>query len=152
MERYYEINKGTLALIPINDKLTRVIELDEEIIIETSAIKIIDESCRSFGSSLLGRHEGTKKIVGISYKAPLIICEASNIIFFPTNSPKSEKCIWISLNNIKGFSKVDKVDKTVLIEFINNKTIELKVSYYILENQILKASMLEAKVLKFRLN
>lgn len=42
---------------------------------------IIDQSCRSFGSSYLGRHEGTKHLTGINYKAPIIIEETQSMIF-----------------------------------------------------------------------
>ncbi len=149
MDNNYEINKGTLALIPINDKITQIIELEDSFFVNCSVNKIIDNSCRSFGSSYLGRNEGTKTLLGVNYKVPIIISEAKSIIFFPTASPRCNKCCWISLNNIVNYKKENK--KTV-INFLNNKEIKLDISSFVIENQIYKATMLESKLRKLTLN
>ena len=64
----YEINKETLAIIPIEEELSRVVEEKKEYIVRTSVLKIIDDSCKFFGSSYEGRFEGTKtiNIMGVS--------------------------------------------------------------------------------------
>lgn len=149
MKEIYEINRGTLALIPINDALTQVVELDNSFYVENSVQKIIDNSCKNFGSSFLGRSEGTKALIGINYKAPIIISELNSIIFFPTISPRSEKCCWISLNNLIDYKKES--DSTI-INFNNNRQIKLDVSSFIIENQIYKATMLDYKLRKLSLN
>lgn len=149
MENKYEINKGTLALIPIEEKLTQVIELEDSFFVSCSANKIIDNSCRSFGSSYTGRSEGTKTLLGINYKAPIIISEAKSIIFFPTSSPRCVNCCWISLNNIVNYKKDN---KNTIISFQNNKEIKLDTSSFVIENQIYKATMLESKLRKLTLN
>ena len=69
----YEINTDTLALIPINSNKTKVLEKDKELYINLSTMKIIKNSCEYFGSSYLGRFSGTKKLIGVSHKAPIII-------------------------------------------------------------------------------
>ena len=66
-------------------------------------MNIIKRSCEYFGSSYNGRHEGTKKLIGISHKAPIIIEESKNLIYFPTSSPRLLDCVWIGLNNIKDY-------------------------------------------------
>ena len=86
----YEINKNTVALYAMGEK-TRVYEEDTNFIVNQSANKIMEESCRYFGSSLEGRKNGTKNLIGVSYKAPIIVEESCNIIFFPTSIP-SQKC------------------------------------------------------------
>ena len=149
MNNNYEINKGTLALIPINEKITQVVEIDDNFFISCSVNKIIETSCRSFGSTYLGRTEGTKALLGINYKAPIIISESNNIIFFPTASPRSSNCCWISLNNINNFKKEN---KNTIINFINNKEIKLNISSFVIENQIYKATMLESKLRKLTIN
>ena len=149
MDDNYEINKGTLALIPVNENITQVIELDNSFFVGCPANKIIDTSCRSFGSTYIGRTEGTKALLGINYKAPIIISESKNIIFFPTASPRCGSCCWISLNNISNFKKDD---KTTVINFINSKEIKLNISSFIIENQIYKATMLESKLRKLTIN
>lgn len=57
----YEINRKTLAIIPISEERTKIIEEEDEFIINVPALKIIDNSCRFFGSSYEGRFCGSKK-------------------------------------------------------------------------------------------
>ena len=99
----YEINSSTLAIISMNDSCCKVLEEEEEYIINKSAYDVIDNSCKYFGSSYKGRYEGTKSLLGMNYKLPIIIEESRNIIFFPTSSPKLNDCFWISLNNISDY-------------------------------------------------
>lgn len=150
MEFEYEINKGTLALIPIEENLTKVVEINGSFLVGCSANKIIDISCRAYGSSYLGRNEGTKTLLGINYKAPIIISEVNEIIFFPTASPRLEtKCCWISLNNLINFKQDN---KNTTINFQNNKKVNISTSYSIIENQVYKATMLESKLRKLVIN
>lgn len=141
----YEINLSTIAIIAINDDLSNVIEENNSFFIYKSAFKIIDSSCRYFGSSYNGRVEGTKHILGINYKAPVVIEETNNIIFFPTSSPRLEKNTWISLNHIDTYKKNS---NNSIINFKNGKQIFLEISYNVLENQILRATRLEAVLRK----
>ncbi len=97
----YEINKNTLAIIPIENKKSKVIEKSNEYIISKNSFQVVEHSCKYFGSSYAGRHKGTKELTGITHKSPIIIEESSKLIFFPTTSPLRDDCIWVSLNNIK---------------------------------------------------
>lgn len=137
----YEINKETLAIIAIEEDKSMVYEKENEFIVYCSSLKIIDDSCKFFGSSYKGRVEGTKKMIKMSHKAPIIIEESNNIIFFPTMSPRLEECSWISLNNIETFIKNG---KNTIIEFSCGKKIELNISFLIIDNQILRAARLES--------
>ncbi len=148
MKDSYEINRGTLILIPVTDKISQVIEENDQFLVNKSTTKIIDDSCKYFGSSYLGRKEGTKKLIGVNYKAPIIVCETGGIIFFPTSSPRFDHCFWISLKNIKDYLK--NKDNKGIVSFKNGKEIELDLSYFILENQIYRATMLESKLMKLQ--
>jgi len=141
----YEVNSSTLALIPLNNFETKVIEMDNTFNIKKSVFEIIKESCEYFGSTYLGRHEGTKKLIGISHKAPIIIEESKSIIYFPTTSPRLEKCIWFSLNNIKKYYNIN--GKTEIL-FNNNKSIKINISYGSFDNQFLRATKLESVLRK----
>ncbi|MBO5530603.1 MAG: competence protein ComK [Bacilli bacterium] len=144
----YEINCDTLALIPVSEKETKIIERNNIFNVNNSVMNIIENSCEYFGSSYLGRHEGTKKLIGITHKAPIIIEESKNLIYFPTTSPRLENCIWIALNNIKTYER--KNGKTEL-QFINNQKLRLDISFGSLDNQVLRATKLES-VLRKRIN
>lgn len=139
----YEINKSTLAIIPISKNCSKVIEQENDYIINNSTTNIIDHSCKFFGSSYNGRCEGTKNLVGFNYKSPIIIEESKEIIFFPTSSPRFDNCSWISLNNIEKYIKKENISS---IYFKNGLIMDLEISYSSLENQILRATMLESKL------
>ena len=76
MKNNYEINSETIAIIPVAQNVSKVIELHQSLIVNKSTTEIIDESCKFFGSSYLGRHEGTKNLIGINYKSPIIVEES----------------------------------------------------------------------------
>ena len=137
----YEINKETRAIIAINDEISKVYEINKVFYVYLPTIKIIDDSCKYFGSSYSGRVEGTKNLLNISYKAPIIIEERSKIIFFPTSSPRINTCSWISLNNIQSYYKEG--DFTI-IKFLCGIKIKIKLSYGIIDNQVLRATRLES--------
>ena len=139
----YEINNSTLAIIPLSKNCSKVIEKENNYIINNSTTEIIDHSCKFFGSSYNGRCEGTKNLVGFNYKSPIIIEESREIIFFPTSSPRFDNCSWISLNNIEKYIRKDDISSIYLK---NGMNIDLKISFSSLENQILRATLLESKL------
>lgn len=144
----YEINEETIAIIPIEKEKSKIIEMDQEFIVAEPPIKIIENSCKYFGSSYQGRFIGTKNLTGITHKSPIIIEESREIIFFPTTSPRLEECFWISHKQIKEYKK--KNYNTIII-FKNGKSIEVDISYGSIDNQILRSSRLES-VLSSRKN
>lgn len=81
----YEINAQTLAVIPVKENKTRIIEMNKELMVNLPCREIIDNSCKFFGSSLEGRVNGTKTLTGITHKSPIIIEESKKIIFFQLN-------------------------------------------------------------------
>ena len=143
MLKEYEINSNTLIIIPISKKVSKVIEINEEFMINKNSTEIIDDSCKFFGSSYSGRFEGTKKLIGVNYKSPIIVEESREIIFFPTSSPRFDNCYWVCLNKIDKFKKTIHDSKIV---FKNGLEIDIPVSYSSLENQILRSTLLESKL------
>lgn len=137
----YEINNSTVALIPVGINETKIIEEEQIFNVQKNTTEIINHSCKYFGSSFVGRKEGTKALMGVSYKAPIIVEETQSIIFFPTSSPRFENCYWISLGHVNDYSKMEKY---TLINFKNGEKLELEISYGSLENQVLRATRLES--------
>ncbi len=137
----YEINNDTQLLLPITDQKTKVIEQDNEYVIDLNINKIMEHSCEYFGSSYEGRKEGTKKLLGITHKSPIIVEESRKIIFFPTTSPDNNKCMWINLEKIEDYYMIDK--KTSAIKFKNGDIIKIDISYGSLSNQILRSTRLK---------
>jgi competence protein ComK len=137
----YEINYETQLIIPIGKNSSKIIEQDDEYFIKNNTLSILEHSCEYFGSSLEGRKEGTKKLLGITHKSPIIIEESRKIIFFPTTSPEKEDCIWINLDKIEKYYK--KENKKSTIQFKNGDIVDLNISIGSLTNQILRATRLK---------
>ena len=57
----YEISNGTLAIVPNEKDNSLVYEDDERYIIEDKPFKIMEDSCKYFGSTYEGRKESAKE-------------------------------------------------------------------------------------------
>lgn len=143
----YEINESTLAILPISESASRVIERNNEYIVDKNPFSIIEHSCRYFGSSYNGRFDGTKAILGFNYKSPIYIEETNEILFFPTESPKLSTCCWISYKNI---DKIDEINGASKILFINGYELLLDISVYCLKNQYVRSMILQEIMRKRR--
>ena len=136
----YEINEGTLAILAKNRK-SLILEDDKKYVVDSLPFDVVDHSCKYFGSSYEGRREGTKEILHINYKVPIIVDNSRNLIFFPTNSPISDDCSWLSLKSIKSIKEGD--FNTTDVIFNNGVSINIPVSKRTMDNQILRASRLD---------
>ena len=137
----YEISRGTLAIVP-NEKENSVVYEDEErYIVDDKPFKIMEDSCKYFGSTYEGRKESAKDILGAEYKVPIVVEDTENLVIFPTTSPYSDECVRISLKRLKKFEKVDSFNTKII--FDNNKEIIVPCSYRTIENQISRASRLD---------
>ena len=140
MQTQYEINDETLAILSIDKNYSEVYELNDHYIIEQPSNKIMEDSCRYFGSSLDGRRKGTESMIGVNYKAPIIEEESKEIIFFPTSNTR-ENSNWIRLKYIKSYYRDGDI---MFIVFQNGIKTAVKTSYGIIDNQVLRATRLES--------
>ena len=143
----YEIDLSTVMLIGLDDIKTKIITMDNEFILYIDSKKILDNSCKFFGSSLNDRVNMTKRLINIKSKSPIIIEESRDIIFFPLKSIRDKCNIWISFNNLEKFVKSS--NKTVFY-FVNNKQVVINFSYYIIDNQVTRSLMLDYELNKRR--
>lgn len=137
----YEISIATLAIIPLDNYRSKVIEENSTFVVNKTPMAIIEHSCRYFGSSFKGRHAGTQNLIGVSHKSPIIIDGSKEIIFFPTMSPRLYECSWIALKSI---DKYKRLNANSLVVFKNGYLLELSISYGSLDNQVLRATRLES--------
>lgn len=136
----YEINEDTLLIMPKDENSSIVFEDRYNYDVDEKVNQIMEDSCEYFGSTLDGRKKGTQVLTGITHKVPIVVEESSNMIFFPTASPRDNECMWISLNNIDSYERDEKCCK---INFKNGKSIKINVSYGIIHNQVLRSSRLQ---------
>lgn len=144
----YKINENTLALVPLSKNKTVIYEGHDYFIVNDRISSLINENCEYYGSSVSGRVKGTYSLVGFNYKAPIVVSEYNDLIFFPTCSPRLHDCSWINLGNILNIVKSD--DKTI-IKFMNNEEVNINSSYNIIRNQYYKSLLLN-NALKSRKN
>ena len=137
----YEISKGTLAIMPNKDNNSLVFEDEDRYLVSQTPFQIMESSCLYFGSSYEGRKAGARDILGAEYKVPIIVDDSTDIIVFPTTSPLSADCVWISLKQIKKYEKVDA--NNTKITFLNDKEIIVPSSFRSIENQVSRASRLD---------
>ena len=139
----YEINDETLAIMPGGDLWDSVVVEDDcNYEVKMKPLEIVDYSCRYFGSSYEGRKIGASEILNSGYKLPVMVEDTKNLIFFPTTSPVDDDCSWISLKNIKNYTKLTST-KTE-IEKKNGKVLTVDISYNSFNNQVMRASRLES--------
>ena len=137
----YEVSNGTLAIVPNEKESSLVYEDEERYIIDETPFKIMEESCKYFGSTFEGRKDSAREILGAEYKVPIIVEDTDNLVVFPTTSPYSDECVWISLKRIKKYEKIDACNTKII--FDNNKEIIVPCSYRSIENQVSRASRLD---------
>ena len=106
----YEIDLSTVMLIGIDEFKTKVLTLDSDFIIDIDSKRIIDNSCKFFGSSLNDRINMTKRLVNVSSKSPIIVEESRNIIFFPLKSTRDKcnkkSCCFKGWNDFRSTTKI----------------------------------------------
>lgn len=139
MEKY-EIGVNTLAVVGMGQNEAKIVESEGDFIINSKAYEVMDHSCCYYGSSYSGRTEGSREILKCEYKLPIIIEETREIIFFPTQSPSTDSCIWLSLENI---DYVDGDSKGCTIYFKNDHSLFISRSKDSIENQIYRATRLK---------
>ncbi len=139
--RKFIISNNTYAVVATYSG-AKIIEKDETKYIDVNTKTIINNSCKYYGSSLEGRIDGTKTMLGISYKAPIIISEHLNLIMFPTASIRGIECNWINLDSVDYY--YSKTKEIVEIIFKNGEKLNLKLSFGIFDRQILRASRLKS--------
>lgn len=130
--------------MPYNKNQSKVIENYITYIVNKKVFDIINDSCKSYGSSYIGRCEATDYMIGVKYKCPIIISEVKEIIMFPSSSAKKEDCVWINYNAIEKYYTNNKNILIILLK--NGRKFELNISSRIISNQIFKSSRLESVI------
>ncbi len=148
MEEIYTVNENTVAFIPKNDGFgnvhTDILEVNHLIESHLNPIELVDMNLRYYGSSLKGAHEGARYILGRVNMCPVIMNLKHHLVWFPTDSPKKNDCVWLSLNHIKYYQK--NPNKSTQIIFTNNSTFMLGVNFNKFKTRISNAYELKCRL------
>lgn len=142
----YEINPQTILIRPVEygTKIySEVWERDGKQLLPLKPLDAVKKACKFFGSSFEGRRSGTRQLIQITHKAPIIIDPYHSIFFFPTASPFSPECMWISHDHIESHHKQG--PSSTIVTFRSGQSAILPVSHSSFENQMSRTAMLRIK-------
>ena len=133
----YIINNNTVYLKVKNEDVY-VKEINNEITLRENILKLLNNSCIYYGSSLKGRILGAKSLIKSKYKLPLIISEKNNLYFINIKDKNGYE-YWLNFQYIKDYIYVDNLLK---IFFVSDNSLFINCSWTIFNNQMLKCSRL----------
>ncbi|MGE8205159.1 competence protein ComK [Heyndrickxia sp. NPDC080065] len=142
----YEISPYTMAILPITygSKLySEIWELENRFISPFKPLDIVKKSCEYFGSSYEGRRNGTRRLIGVTHKAPIMLDSYTSSFLIPTTSPMNPDCIWLLLNHVHHHEKSS--SNNTLVTLRNNQTLEIPISLSSFTNQLQRAAQLRLK-------
>ena len=138
----YIINENTLCFAQDmdNDDTLLVIEKTKKINIKMKCLKFINKCCCCYGYSYNMQRQFVIDKFNFYIKTPIIVSEYNMFIFFPTASPHSKDCIWISYNNVERYVKEKDYTK---VYFEGGKVLNINAKYTTIDNQITKCIKIE---------
>ena len=125
---YYILNSDVLCFTQDlgNSNGTMVIEKDRKFNVQMDCFKLLKKSCIWYGNSYNIQRQFVIDKFNFSIKTPIVMNGKDIIIFFPTCSPSSKECIWVSYNNVDRYVKEEDYTK---IYFKGGKILNISASY-----------------------
>lgn len=139
----YVIKKGDMVVQPFDTKErkyggTRILKYKqptEEF--KERAHKIIEHSCRFYGSSYHFKKEDTIRITGIISKPPILFTPLFPTYFFPTHSDRKDENTWINIHYVQNIKSLK--DRKSKVTFVDNQFITIDISAHSMRHQYLNA-------------
>lgn len=132
-----------MAIIPRQDQLVQVYEVDKLITVENSARQIIAENLQFNGQTLRSTLNDAQQIIGKVKLPPIMFHNMQGVYWIYTLPIHKGPSAWIALHGIKSYVKAG--DGGVVVTLTNDQWIYLDVPY-----QVFKHMVGLAKVLKER--
>lgn len=123
-----------------DEKKVLIIEKTKKINIDEDCFKFLKKCCMLYGHSYNMQRQFVIDIFNYYIKTPIVVSDYNGIILFPTASPESKECIWISYNNIDRYVKEKEYTK---IYFKGGKVLNISASFSTIDNQITKCIKIE---------
>lgn len=149
LNEVYEVNPCTMFIKPeiYGSKIySQIVEIEDELLSPFKPTEIIKRSCEYFGNTFEGRQKGSKLLMGITHKVPIVIDSTNLMYFFPTTSPVRPECIWISHENVLRHRRFS--SNQTLVTFQNKQSYLFPISYTSFENQLLRTALLRTKLMQ----
>ena len=141
--RDYIINEDILCFTQdsIEKNNVLVIEKAKRLTFKGNSLKFLKKCCFCYGHSYNIQRQFVIDHFNYYIKTPIILSEYNKIILFPTASPESNKCIWLSYNNIERYVEAEK--NYTEIYFKGGKVLKIRAPYTTIDNQITKCIKIE---------
>ena len=103
--RDYIINENLLCFTQdTNDKnKILVVEKSKNVTFNGNSLSFLKKCCFCYGHSYNIQRQFVIDHFNYYIKTPIILSEYNKIILFPTASPESDNCIWVSYNNVERY-------------------------------------------------
>lgn len=131
-----------------NEENIMIIGKRDKTYIKSDSLKFIKRSCSYYGHSYNIQRQFIIDTFNYYIKTPIVLSEYDMLIFFPTTTPKSKECIWISYNNIERYVKENDYTK---IYFKGGKILNISASYTTIDSQITKCIKIEKYINNMKL-
>ena len=138
----YILNSDVLCFTqdPNDESSMVIIEKKRKLFIKIDCLKFLRKCCRCYGNTYSNLRQFVIDKFNFYIKTPIVLSEKDMIILFPTASPNSKECIWISYSNVDRYIKEKDYTK---IYFKGGKIINISASYRTIDNQITKCIKIE---------
>ena len=148
MDREYKINKETISLISEFDNFgkenTRAIEGGDMFFINKSPEEIINDTLKYLGSSLEGAIIGSKSILGNKNRLPISISAEQGIIWFPCNSFRTKKSIWLAHSHIENLERINTIE--TIVHMSHGQSLNISMRKNQIEDGMKMAAFLQTKL------
>ena len=141
MNQQYIIKKGDMVLQPCNLTIgpyagTCIYRYQEDnYTVKDRTHKIIERSCRFYGSSYVFKKEDTIRITGINSKPPILFTPLFPTYFFPTHSDRKEENTWINIHYVSHIKPMK--EKKCKVIFVDKQSITVNISAHSMQHQYL---------------
>ncbi|WP_217586432.1 competence protein ComK [Lentibacillus saliphilus] len=135
----YLISRNTKAILAHDSPYykARIFEREEPENVIKSPQVILEENCIIYGSSLHGRRESVKKLLGLKYKVPIPVDPKKDVFFFPTAASRNKDCVWLAYYQIQNFR--EEGDR-LKVQFLDGTCLLINVSLHAFSQQYLKTA------------
>lgn len=120
-----------------------IVSEEESINVNKGLVSYVNKMCLSNGSSLQGRIDYSRQILGTKNKVPFLVSD--DILLIPTHSFRSYECVLVNLFEVVEIKENNSVLK---LSFKDGTLLDIGISMYIWRNQCKKANVLVSKHVK----
>lgn len=137
LRKDYVINQRTMAVLINSDPIypTKILEDGHIMFCRQTPKEILNQSCLLGGSTLRGRRLAMEKMLHTKSKLPIPVKPNEGVFLFPTRSPRSVYCEWISFFHVKQFKEL-KGAKGSTVHFTDDTELHIQTSGFSVRRQM----------------